>query len=90
MQVLNNLNNVNFNESDDESNLKTVCKNLVRSTTSAHKTCFPERNAHTSFHKTWWTQELSDLSKCYQHTSKYGRNMVFQKMNKTFIITDTL
>ena len=61
MQVLNNLNSVNFDESDDELDLKTVCKNLVRSATSAYKTCYPERSAHTSFHKTWWTQELSEL-----------------------------
>ena len=65
MQVLNNLNNVNFDESDDESNLKTVCKNLVRSATSAYKTCFPEGSAHTSFYKTWWTQELSELKQIH-------------------------
>ena len=61
MQVPNNLNNVNFEESDDESNLKTVCKNLVRSARAAYKTCFPQRSAYISFHKTWWTQELSEL-----------------------------
>ena len=52
-QILNNLNNINFDELDEESNLKTMCKNLDRNATSGYKTCFPQRSAHTSFPKVW-------------------------------------